>query len=123
LSIFKAVEKRAGRECGFANAPRTLDLDLVFWADRIVRESGLRVPHPRWKERSFVVGPLKELYPGFRDPETGLTVQEVARTWSLEPREIDVVMTGEEFTEIVERERRGLGGMQTFSSPGRHNEE
>jgi len=71
LSIFQSVEEGTGRERGFPNAPRTLDLDLLFFKGRIVRERGICVPHPRWKERSFVVRPLVEISPHLRDPETG----------------------------------------------------
>jgi 2-amino-4-hydroxy-6-hydroxymethyldihydropteridine diphosphokinase len=123
LTIFKAVEKDIGRKPDFPNAPRTLDLDLLFVGDRIIRETGLSVPHPRWKVRSFVVEPLEEICPDLRDPETGLTVHEVARTWPVEPLDIVVVMSGNEFRGIVERERRGFDGTEAFSSPDRQNEE
>ena len=97
LSIFQSVEEKAGRARGFPNAPRTLDLDLLFFDGRIVREGGLCVPHPRWKERSFVVRPLVEISPHLRDPETGWQVYEVAQLWPLEPREIRMVVTPEAF--------------------------
>ncbi len=102
LSIFQLVEERAGRERGLPNAPRTLDLDLLFFKGRIVRERGLRVPHPRWKERSFVVRPLVEISPHLRDPETGWQVHEVAQLWPLEPREIQMVVTPEAFKKAME---------------------
>jgi 2-amino-4-hydroxy-6-hydroxymethyldihydropteridine diphosphokinase len=101
LSIFHAVERRAGRTREFPNAPRTLDLDLLFLDGMIVRESGLRVPHPRWKERSFVVLPLVEIAPGLRDPETGLKVHEVARLWPMEPREIRMAVGPEAFETVL----------------------
>lgn len=97
LSIFQAVERRAGRTPGFRNAPRPLDLDLLFFGGWIVREPGLIVPHPRWKVRSFVVKPLAEIAPGLRDPETGWEVGEIARLWPMEPREIEMVLTPESF--------------------------
>jgi 7,8-dihydro-6-hydroxymethylpterin-pyrophosphokinase len=82
------VELEAGRKRPYLNAPRTLDLDLIFFGNRIVRKPGLTIPHPRWKNRSFVVRPLRSLAPGIIDPETGLTVEEVERLWSQEPHEI-----------------------------------
>ena len=91
LSIFQSVEEHAGRSRAFPNSPRTLDLDLLFFSDWIVRDAGLSVPHPRWKGRSFVVRPLEEVLPRHRDPETGWTVQEVARFWPIEPKEIQMV--------------------------------
>jgi len=103
LSIFQSVEERAGRMPAFRNGPRPLDLDLLFFGTHLVREPDLRVPHPRWKERSFVVQPLKELSPGFRDPETGWTVYEIAKHWPMEPQAIQVVMGTEGFQKALRR--------------------
>jgi len=55
------VEKRFGRERSFANAPRTLDLDLIFYDHRRIESPRLRLPHPHWHERDSVVMPLSEL--------------------------------------------------------------
>jgi 2-amino-4-hydroxy-6-hydroxymethyldihydropteridine diphosphokinase len=52
------TEKRFGRVRTFANAPRTLDLDLIFYDDRTIRTSRLSLPHPHWRERDSVVMPL-----------------------------------------------------------------
>ena len=97
LALLQSIEEEAGRKRAFANAPRTLDLDLVFFKGRIVREPGLTVPHPRWKERSFVVRPLQSLCPDLVDPETGLRVDEVWRIWPQEPERIKEVLRGPEF--------------------------
>lgn len=101
LSIFQSVENEAGRTREFDNAPRTLDLDLIFFGSKIVRERGLSVPHPRWKERSFVVGPLMEVAPWFRDPETGWQVREVAQLWPMEPAEIRIVEPSDSFRKTL----------------------
>lgn len=66
-----AIERRHGRERPFRNAPRTLDLDLLFLGDRIVDEPGLTLPHPRLHERAFVLEPLAELAPGLVHPLLG----------------------------------------------------
>jgi 2-amino-4-hydroxy-6-hydroxymethyldihydropteridine diphosphokinase len=95
LSIFQRIEREAGRTPGKRNAPRTLDLDLLFYEDWIVRERDLTVPHPRWRGRSFVVVPLAEIAPGLRDPETGWQVKEIARYWPLEPGDIRAVLAPE----------------------------
>ena len=52
-------------------APRTLDLDLILYGDAVIREPGLQVPHPRVRERLFVLEPLAEIAPDWIDPETG----------------------------------------------------
>ena len=102
LTIFRSVEERAGRTREFVNAPRTLDLDLLFFKGLILRETGLQVPHPRWKERSFVVRPLAAISPYLRDPETGWQVHEVARYWPMEPEEIRMVLSPEAFRKALE---------------------
>jgi 2-amino-4-hydroxy-6-hydroxymethyldihydropteridine diphosphokinase len=53
------TEKRFGRVRTFANAPRTLDLDLIFYDDRTIGTSRLSLPHPHWRERDSVVMPLR----------------------------------------------------------------
>jgi 2-amino-4-hydroxy-6-hydroxymethyldihydropteridine diphosphokinase len=95
--VMVAAERRVGRERPFPNAPRTLDVDLLFFGGLILRTLHLRVPHPRWKGRSFVVRPLQQVAPGFVDPETGLTVADVARLWPQQPREVSPVMAADEF--------------------------
>lgn len=71
------VEEGRGRTRVRARAPRTLDVDILFFGSRVVDRPGLRIPHPRWKERGFVLLPLRFVAPGWRDPETGRTVDEV----------------------------------------------
>jgi 2-amino-4-hydroxy-6-hydroxymethyldihydropteridine diphosphokinase len=79
LDELLAIEGAFGRHRPYAGAPRTLDLDLVLLGDQIVDEPGLQVPHPRFRERFFVLGPLAELAPDIRDPVTGLRVGELLR--------------------------------------------
>ena len=69
-----AIEREFGRVRSFPNAPRVLDLDLILYADLIVDEPGLTLPHPRFRERAFVLEPLAEIAPHWLDPVTGLTV-------------------------------------------------
>jgi 2-amino-4-hydroxy-6-hydroxymethyldihydropteridine diphosphokinase len=79
LAALMAIEQEYGRERPYPGAPRTLDLDLVLLGDEVVEEADLRVPHPRFRERFFVLGPLAEIAPRLRDPVTGLTVGELLR--------------------------------------------
>jgi len=79
LAALLAVEGERGRDRPFRHAPRTLDLDLVLFGDRIIDEPGLIVPHPRFRERVFVLQPLAEIAPDFVDPVTGQTVGELLR--------------------------------------------
>jgi len=63
LDLLQAVELRHGRERPYRNAPRTLDLDLLLYADRAMDHPRLVLPHPRMHERAFVLRPLAELAP------------------------------------------------------------
>lgn len=73
LDALLDIERARGRERPFRGAARTLDLDLLFFGDAIVEEPGLIVPHPRLRERRFVLEPLAEIAADLRDPVTGLT--------------------------------------------------
>ena len=77
LDTLLTIERERGRERPFAKAPRTLDLDLILFGDRAIDEPGLTVPHPRFRQRQFVLEPLAEIAPDMVDPKTGLTVQEL----------------------------------------------
>lgn len=77
LSRLQAIEAAAGRTRPYPNAPRTLDLDLILSGSEILSSDELQVPHPRFRERRFVLEPLAGLAPDLRDPETGLTVREL----------------------------------------------
>lgn len=65
------------RSASPANGPRTLDLDLLFYGDLVLCESGLEVPHPRIAERAFVLMPLNEIAPELRDPRSQKSVAEL----------------------------------------------
>ena len=64
LRAFQSVEDLAGRERPYRNAPRTLDIDLLLFGDGDIQSPALQVPHPRMRERAFVLLPLSELAPG-----------------------------------------------------------
>ena len=71
LHALQALESAHGRERPYRNAPRTLDLDLLLFGQRVVHEPGLEVPHPRLHERAFVLQPLLELAPMLVHPLLG----------------------------------------------------
>ncbi|MGC1304219.1 MAG: 2-amino-4-hydroxy-6-hydroxymethyldihydropteridine diphosphokinase [Caulobacteraceae bacterium] len=78
LARLHALEARFGRVRGRANAPRTLDLDLIAYG-RLLRPDAPALPHPRAAERLFVMGPLAEIAPGWVHPANGRTAAELAR--------------------------------------------
>ena len=77
LDALLVIENSRGRTRPFNNAPRTLDLDLILYGDAMFDEPGLQVPHPRFRERRFVLEPLVEIAPDLRDPVTGKTMREL----------------------------------------------
>ena len=79
LDALLAIEQAYGRQRGAPNAARTLDLDLILCGDQVIVETGLEVPHPRFRERFFVLGPLAEIAPDLVDPVTGWRVSELLR--------------------------------------------
>ena len=64
LQALQAIEQSAGRERPYRNAPRTLDLDILWFGDQVIGTPALTVPHPRMAERAFVLRPLADLVPG-----------------------------------------------------------
>jgi 2-amino-4-hydroxy-6-hydroxymethyldihydropteridine diphosphokinase len=81
LDLLMAIEKAAGRDRPYPGAPRTLDLDLILLGPAVVDEPGLVVPHPRFRERGFVLAPLCQIAPDLVDPVTGCTVAQLYRSW------------------------------------------
>jgi 2-amino-4-hydroxy-6-hydroxymethyldihydropteridine diphosphokinase len=79
LDEMLAIEREFGRERPYAGAARTLDLDLILLGDEIIDEPGLQVPHPRFRTRFFVLGPLAEIAPDLRDPVTGESVADLLK--------------------------------------------
>jgi 2-amino-4-hydroxy-6-hydroxymethyldihydropteridine diphosphokinase len=73
------IEHEFGRDrsAGFANGPRTLDLDILLFGDLRINEPGLEIPHPRIAERAFVLVPLCEIAAGMVDAGSGLTVSQL----------------------------------------------
>jgi len=77
LDALLNIERVNGRVREFANAPRTLDLDIVLYGDSVVHDPGLTIPHARMLERAFVMVPLAEVAPEMLVPGHG-TVRELA---------------------------------------------
>jgi 2-amino-4-hydroxy-6-hydroxymethyldihydropteridine diphosphokinase len=79
LERLRAIESAAGRTRSTPGAPRTLDLDLILAGEHVVDEPDLQVPHPRFRDRLFVLEPLAALTPDLVDPITGLTIATLLR--------------------------------------------
>lgn len=68
LSVLREIEQSLGRDQDNRSGPRTIDLDILFYGNRIIDEANLTVPHPRLHQRRFVLMPLSELDPLFVHP-------------------------------------------------------
>lgn len=77
LQRLLAIEAAFGRERPYPGAPRTLDIDLILYGDEIIETPDLTVPHPRFRERRFVLEPLSEIAPDWIDPVTGRSIAEL----------------------------------------------
>jgi 2-amino-4-hydroxy-6-hydroxymethyldihydropteridine diphosphokinase len=77
LTELKALERGFGRRGGRRWGPRVLDLDIILWSGGAWGGPGPIVPHPAFRARAFVLEPLAELAPGWRDPLTGRTVRQL----------------------------------------------
>ena len=77
LDALLQIERNFGRERPYRQAPRTLDLDLILFGDQVIDAAGLHVPHPRFRDRLFVLIPAAQIAPDLRDPVTGLTIAEL----------------------------------------------
>ncbi len=80
MATLSGIEARFGRERSVKNAPRTLDLDLIDFGGQVLESPDLTLPHPRAADRLFVMGPLAELVPGWRDPVSGRPVTALVET-------------------------------------------
>jgi 2-amino-4-hydroxy-6-hydroxymethyldihydropteridine diphosphokinase len=77
LAELHRIEASHGRERPRPGASRTLDLDLILFGDHRIESPDLIVPHPRFRDRRFVLAPLAEIAADWRDPVTGLTVADL----------------------------------------------
>lgn len=77
LSLVKKIEVELGRAPSFPNAPRPIDIDMLFYEDEVVSNRELTIPHPRLVERAFVLVPLAEIAPDLVHPGKGKPVREL----------------------------------------------
>ena len=75
LRYLKKIESKMGRVKTFRNGPRLIDIDILFYGQRVVKSSKLSIPHPRLHERAFVLVPLNDIAPDFVHPVLNITVE------------------------------------------------
>lgn len=77
LKFVKDVEKKIGRVRRFRWGPREIDIDIIFYGDDVFEAAELTIPHPRFRERDFVLRPICDIDPEVTDPVTGKTVRKL----------------------------------------------
>jgi 2-amino-4-hydroxy-6-hydroxymethyldihydropteridine diphosphokinase len=77
LTYVKALESEIGRVPNFRYGPRLVDIDIIFYGDQIINEPCLEIPHPRYRERAFVLVPLAEIAPDLIIPGTDQMVSDL----------------------------------------------
>ncbi|MBN2158698.1 MAG: 2-amino-4-hydroxy-6-hydroxymethyldihydropteridine diphosphokinase [Spirochaetes bacterium] len=81
LNLLKQAETALGREKTFPKGPRTIDLDILLYDNRVINAADLIIPHPEIHNRNFVIKHLLELDPDLHDPVTGRKYTEIASNY------------------------------------------
>ena len=79
MNKIQLIEKKLKKNKRIINGPRKIDIDIIFWGYKMFNNRELSIPHPRVSERDFVLFPLQDIAPNFRDPVSKMTVKELIK--------------------------------------------
>jgi 2-amino-4-hydroxy-6-hydroxymethyldihydropteridine diphosphokinase len=88
LQFTKTVQQEVGRVERFRNGPREIDIDVLFYANKVYKDEELEIPHPRLQERDFVLQPFADINPDFSHPILKKTIRELLNALPEEQRSI-----------------------------------
>lgn len=77
LAGIQEIEHKMGRIRNIVNGPRIIDLDIIFYDNKIINEEHLKIPHPRYNKRDFLLKPLKEIIGNYKCPTNGINISEI----------------------------------------------
>jgi 2-amino-4-hydroxy-6-hydroxymethyldihydropteridine diphosphokinase len=79
LRLVKDIEGKMDRVSSFPNAPRIIDIDILFYDNRVTETVDLTIPHPRLQDRAFVLVPLADIAPNLVHPRLGQSIARLAK--------------------------------------------
>ena len=77
IQHIESIQKKLGKDVQFANGPRTIDIDILFWNDEIISCNDYRIPHRQLHKRSFVLDPLHQIAPEMIHPVFNQSITEL----------------------------------------------
>ncbi len=100
MDFLLAIEKKMGRVRGERWGPRVIDLDILFFDQKAIREGGLEIPHPRLQERRFVLVPLKDIAPHLVHPLLGKTISQLLAELKKEEKVLPLSEVGQKLCPV-----------------------
>ncbi|HOJ87041.1 MAG: 2-amino-4-hydroxy-6-hydroxymethyldihydropteridine diphosphokinase [Elusimicrobiales bacterium] len=98
LVFLNDIEKKLGRKRIFKNSPRTIDLDIIYYGNKVINRDNLKIPHPKLYERAFVLAPMNDVAKNFKDPLKNKKVCELLLNLDFDNK--DILRVPDEYGEV-----------------------